>query len=61
MTLSYQYLRLRLSEAGLLPTSKVALAAWYLLGLDLLLFVLQKVFGCLSSLTAIVSADGSVS
>jgi sigma-B regulation protein RsbU (phosphoserine phosphatase) len=45
MTLSYLYLRLRLSEAGLLPTSKVALAACYLLGLDLLLFVLQKVFG----------------
>jgi phosphoserine phosphatase RsbU/P len=41
MTMSYRYLRLRLSEAGLLPTSKVALAAWYLLGLDLLLFVLQ--------------------
>ncbi len=47
MTLSYRYLRLRLSEAGLLPTSKVALAAGYLLGLDLLLFVLQKVFGLL--------------
>jgi phosphoserine phosphatase RsbU/P len=43
----YRYLRLRLSEAGLLPTSKVALIAWYLLGLDLLLFVLQKVFGLL--------------
>ncbi|HXM21295.1 MAG TPA: SpoIIE family protein phosphatase [Terriglobales bacterium] len=47
MALSYRYLRLRLSEAGLLPTSKVALIAWYLLGLDLLLFVLQKVFGLL--------------
>jgi phosphoserine phosphatase RsbU/P len=45
MTLSYRYLRLRLSEAGVLPTSKVALAASYLLGLDLLLFVLQKIFG----------------
>jgi sigma-B regulation protein RsbU (phosphoserine phosphatase) len=43
----YRYLRLRLSEAGLLPTSKVALIAWYLLGLDLLLFMLQKVFGLL--------------
>ena len=43
------YLRLRLSEAGLLPTSKVALVAWYLLGLDLLLFVLQKVFGLLQA------------
>src|SRR5579864_5881566 len=47
MTLSYRYLRLRLSEAGLLPSSKVALMTWYLLGLDLLLFVLQKVFGLL--------------
>jgi phosphoserine phosphatase RsbU/P len=47
MALPYRYLRLRLSEAGLLPTSKVALVAWYLLGLDLLLFVLQKVFGLL--------------
>jgi phosphoserine phosphatase RsbU/P len=42
MPLSYRYLRMRLGEVGLLPTSKVALAAWYLLGLDLLLFVLQK-------------------
>ena len=45
MALPYRYLRLRLREAGLLPASKVALIAWYLLGLDLLLFVLQKVFG----------------
>jgi sigma-B regulation protein RsbU (phosphoserine phosphatase) len=45
MTLSYRHLRLRLSEAGLLPTSKVALIGWYLLGLDVLLFALQKVFG----------------
>ena len=47
MALPYRFLRLRLSEAGLLPTSKVALIAWYLLGLDLLLFGLQKVFGLL--------------
>jgi phosphoserine phosphatase RsbU/P len=47
MTLSYRYLRLRLSEAGLLPASKLALIVWYLLGLDLLLFVLQKTFGLL--------------
>jgi phosphoserine phosphatase RsbU/P len=47
MALPYRYLRLRLSEVGLLPASKVALIAWYLLGLDLLLFVLQKVFGLL--------------
>jgi len=43
----YRYLRLRLSEAGLLPASKVALITWYLLALDLLLFVLQKMFGLL--------------
>jgi sigma-B regulation protein RsbU (phosphoserine phosphatase) len=42
MTPSYRHLRLRLREAGLLPTSKGALIAWYLLGLDALLFVLQK-------------------
>jgi phosphoserine phosphatase RsbU/P len=48
MTLSYRYLRKWLGEAGLLPTSKVALVAWYLLGLDLLLFVLQKGFGLLN-------------
>src|SRR5271169_2967138 len=47
MPLSYRYLRMRLSDAGLLPTSKVALIACYLLGLDLLLFVLQKGFGLL--------------
>jgi sigma-B regulation protein RsbU (phosphoserine phosphatase) len=47
MSLSYRYLRLRLSEAGLLPSSKVALIAWYLLGLDVLLFVLQKTLGLL--------------
>src|SRR5579864_2183008 len=47
MTLSYRYLRMRIGEAGLLPTSKVALVACYLLGLDLLLFVLQKGFGLL--------------
>jgi sigma-B regulation protein RsbU (phosphoserine phosphatase) len=45
MPLPYRYLRLRLREAGFLPTSRVALIAWYLLGLDLLLFLLQKVFG----------------
>ena len=45
MPLPYRYLRLRLREAGFLPTSRVALIAWYLLGLDLVLFLLQKVFG----------------
>jgi sigma-B regulation protein RsbU (phosphoserine phosphatase) len=46
MALPYRYLRLRLrlSEAGLLPTSKLAFIAWYLLGLDLLLFVVQQAF-----------------
>ena len=38
----YRDLRLKLNDAGLLPTSKVALIAWYLLGLDVLLFLLQK-------------------
>jgi len=45
MAVSYRYLRMRLADAGLLPTSKVALIAWYLLSLDLLLFVLEKLFG----------------
>ena len=45
MELPYRYLRLRLSEAGLLPTSRVARAAWYLLGLDLFLFALEKLLG----------------
>ena len=47
MTQPLLHLRLRLSQAGLLPTSKVALIAWYLLGLDVLLFVLQKAFALL--------------
>jgi phosphoserine phosphatase RsbU/P len=41
----YHILRLRLTEAGLLPASKLALVSWYLLGLDLVLYLLQKVFG----------------
>jgi sigma-B regulation protein RsbU (phosphoserine phosphatase) len=45
MELPYRYLRFRLSQAGLLPTSKVAYTACYLLGLDLLLFALQKMLG----------------
>jgi sigma-B regulation protein RsbU (phosphoserine phosphatase) len=47
MALPYRYLRLQLREAGLLPTSKVAQIAWYLLGLDVLLFGLQKLFALL--------------
>jgi phosphoserine phosphatase RsbU/P len=41
----FRYLRLRLFEPGFMPTSKVARTAWYLLGLDLLLFALQKLLG----------------
>ncbi len=41
MPASYRYLRLRLAQVGLLPSSKLALAAWYVLGLDLLLAVVQ--------------------
>lgn len=47
MNMSYSQLRVKLGEHGLWPTSKVGLVAWYLLGLDLLLFVLQKFFGLL--------------
>ncbi len=39
----YRYYRLRLSEAGLLPKSKLAQIAWYLLGLALFLFALQQI------------------
>jgi sigma-B regulation protein RsbU (phosphoserine phosphatase) len=46
MTL-YRNLQVRLSQAGLFPTSKLALIAWYLLAFDLLLFALQKIFGLL--------------
>jgi phosphoserine phosphatase RsbU/P len=47
MALAYRYLRfrLRLSEAGLWPTSKVALIACFLLGMDALLFVIEKLLG----------------
>jgi len=47
MAVSYRYLRLRLADAGLLPTSKVARVAGYVLALDVLLFVLQQVGGWL--------------
>jgi len=47
MNMSYSQLRVKLGEHGLWPASKVGLVAWYLLGLDLLLFVLQKFFGLL--------------
>src|SRR5579863_8216136 len=45
MTQLYHQLRLRLSQAGLWPSSKLAMIACYLMGLDLLLFGLEKVFG----------------
>jgi sigma-B regulation protein RsbU (phosphoserine phosphatase) len=45
----YRYYRLRLSEAGLLPKSKLAQIAWYLLGLDLLLFALQRLLALFRS------------
>ena len=45
MELSLRTLRFRLQAAGLLPRTRLARAACYLLGLDLLLFALQKFFG----------------
>ncbi len=39
---SYSQLRLKLGAWGLLPKSKLALVAWYVLALDVLLFVLQQ-------------------
>ncbi len=60
MELSYRNLRLRLTYAGFWPTSKVALIAWYLLGLDLLLSVLHKALAALK-LSWGQSLDGWVS
>lgn len=45
MEVSYRYLRAKLASAGLLPASKVARIAWYVLFLDIFLWGLQKVFG----------------
>jgi sigma-B regulation protein RsbU (phosphoserine phosphatase) len=47
MAMAFRYLRfrLRLSEAGLWPTSKVARIACFFLGMDALLFAIQKVLG----------------
>src|SRR5215469_8728641 len=45
MEVSYRHLRLRLSEIGILPQSRVARIAWYLLGIDIVLFALQRVLG----------------
>jgi phosphoserine phosphatase RsbU/P len=41
MKASFQNLRFRLEESGIYPKSRLARTAWYLLGLDLLLFALQ--------------------
>jgi phosphoserine phosphatase RsbU/P len=49
MLVSLRYFRMRLADRGLLPASKVALVAWYVLGLDLLLFALQKIFSFFGS------------
>src|SRR5882672_8990018 len=45
MELSLRTLRFRLQSAGLLPSKRLARVACYFLGLDLLLFALQKLFG----------------
>jgi sigma-B regulation protein RsbU (phosphoserine phosphatase) len=47
MDLSLRTMRFRLLAAGLLPTSRLARAACYLLGLDLLLFAWQRLLGLL--------------
>jgi phosphoserine phosphatase RsbU/P len=46
---SYADLRSKLTSWGLMPTSKVGVIASYLLVLDLLLFILQKLLGALKS------------
>ncbi|MGH9513573.1 MAG: SpoIIE family protein phosphatase [Terriglobales bacterium] len=45
MVSRYRYYRLRLSEAGLLPKSRLAQIAWYVLGLAIFLFALQRILG----------------
>ncbi len=45
MDLSPRTMRFRLLAAGMLPRTRLARAACYLLGLDLLLYALQKLFG----------------
>ncbi len=49
MPVPYRYARFWLSQKGLLPSGKLALVTWYLLGLDLLLFGVQKVLGLFKS------------
>jgi sigma-B regulation protein RsbU (phosphoserine phosphatase) len=45
MAMAFPNIRARLRAAGLLPKTKVAWAASYLLGLDILFFVLEKLLG----------------
>ena len=45
MALSFRDLRFRLIGAGVWPANRLARAAWYVLGLDLLLFFLQQLLG----------------
>ena len=49
MDASLRYLRLRLKQAGLFPSSRLARAACYLLGLDVLLFGLRMLFAAFHS------------
>jgi len=42
MAFDFSHVRLRLRAAGLLPASRLALIAWYVLALDFLLFLLRK-------------------
>jgi phosphoserine phosphatase RsbU/P len=44
MKASFKNLRFRLEELGILPKSRLARAAWYLLGLDIFLFAIQMMF-----------------
>jgi len=48
MDVSYRYLRAKLASAGLLPVSKVARIAWYVLFLDIFLWGLQKIFALIN-------------
>jgi len=42
MSVLVRYVRLRMTQIGLLPAGRLALISWYLLGLDLVLFLIQK-------------------
>src|SRR5437868_4750329 len=49
MEATFRYLRLRMRQAGLFPSSRVARAACYLLGLDVLLLGLQHLLSVFHS------------